>query len=299
MIKITAAKGCTALELSAEAGVGEADFKHLLKCRCVHINGGFIKKDTELNAGDVMELFVAEELPELIADPETVYEDENLLIFNKPAGMPCDYSPDGKRTLMLIAEEQMRSRGEFDPELLTIPYLCTPIDRFTGGLVLIAKDENVFKTACEAVRQRRLRRFYTGITACPPKKDAGELHDFMIINYKKDVVKIQDKPGNMAQPVVTRYKVLSNEGGFCRVEAEPVTAKPHQLRAQFAHMDAPFLGDEDFGMHGINKKLGLSYEALWLTRLEFCVGENNLLSYLDGRRFECAPELPLLPEDMA
>ncbi len=297
MIKITAEDAQNALELANQAGVDEADFKHLLKNRCVHLNGNFIKKDCELQAGDILELFVEEELPELIPAPQIVYEDENLIIFNKPAGIACDYSPDGGRTLMLLAEEQMRSRGEYNAGLLILPYLCTPIDQFTGGLVVVAKDENVFKAACEAVRQRRLRRFYTGITACSPVRDEAELHSFMTVNNKKDSVKIQDRPGNMAQPVVTRYRVTSRVGDFCRVEAEPVTSKPHQLRAQFSHMDAPFLGDEDFGYHSINRKMGLTYESLWLTRLEFCVGENNILSYLDGRVFECVGMLPELPEE--
>ncbi|MFR9208267.1 MAG: hypothetical protein ACLVKR_08105, partial [Lachnospiraceae bacterium] len=137
-------------------------YSKLLKHKSVHVNGKIIKKDAPLNKGDILELFIEDLFYDLILDPEVIYEDENMIIFNKPSGMSCEYPEDPEeRTVLSIAETMMRQSGEYNPDILTVPYLCTPHARQIGGLTVVAKDENTYLAFSEAIRQRRIRRFYT------------------------------------------------------------------------------------------------------------------------------------------
>ncbi len=278
-------------------GLTDEKLKKLFKIKAMHKNGEPLKKDAPLAPGDILELFTEGVFDEYTPAPVTVYEDENIIIYNKPCGMACDY-PHEKRevTVLTFAEEHMRKTGEYNRDILAVPYLCTPLDRYTGGLVLIAKDENVFLTVSEALKQRRIRRFFTLLVCGNTLKASGELHHHIITNSKKDTVKIQNSPGNMSLPVVTRYRVKTSNHILTVIEAEPVTDRLHQIRAQFQFADMPILGDEEFGNRKNNAKYGIHHECLNETRFEFCVGQHSILSYLDGKKFEIGYDaLPYFP----
>lgn len=117
-------------------------FAKLLKHKSIHVNGKIIKKVSRLSKGDILELFIEDLFYDLILDPDVIYEDENMIIFNKPSGMSCEYPEDPEeRTVLSIAETMMRQSDEYNPDILTVPYLCTPHARQIGGLTVVAKDE--------------------------------------------------------------------------------------------------------------------------------------------------------------
>lgn len=289
MIKLIATEDKkTAEQLSSEniEKLSHAHFAKLLKHKSIHVNGKIIKKDISLSKGDILELFIEDLFYDLILDPDVIYEDENMIIFNKPSGMSCEYPEDPEeRTVLSIAETMMRQSDEYNPDILTVPYLCTPHARQIGGLTVVAKDENTYLAFSEAIRQRRIRRFYTALTVGIPPRHKGELHSYIVTNAKKEAVKVQDVPGNMAQPAVTRYSVIAADKEAARVEIEPVTNIPLQIQAQFKYIGHPILGCQKFADRSANNRFGIFGDSLWLKRLEFCVGENNELSYLNGASF--------------
>ncbi len=300
MIKITAAEGIadtTAEELALKTlwGMTQPQFKKLLKNKSIHINGEVLKKSIPVAPGDVMEIFVEDLYPQLAEKPEIVYEDENMLIYRKPAGVPCGYAEGDEVTVLTMAEAHMKENKEYNPDILSLPYLVTPLDDASGGLVLIAKDDHIYTTLTAAMRERRLGRFYTALTARIPRHGERELHHYMISNPKKEIYKLQDQPGNKALPVVTRIKELAFTQALSLIEAEPITDRPMQIRTQLAHTDCPVLGDEFYGDHSLNKKFGIWTPVLWQTKLTFYFGESSILSYLNGKSFSCQPDLPIIP----
>ena len=304
MIRFTANDASsTAEELCKQniAGLSHENFTKMLKRKGVHVNGSIVKKDCQLKDGDIVEAFVEDAFPELIEEPQIVYEDENLIIYNKPTGMPCEYAQsDDEMTLLSLAEKRMKDKQEYNPDILVVPYLCTPHIKSVGGLTVIAKDENTFLTFTQAVRQRRIRRFYAALTAGVPPRHKGELHNYIVSNIKRGLIKVQDVPGNMAQPAVTRYSVLSSSKDIALVDIEPVTNIPEQIQAQFEYIDCPILGSQKFADRHMNNRYGIFNDALWLKKIEFCVGENNALSYLNGASFSCTKiDLPYISDEIA
>lgn len=302
MIKIPAPENSSSLTveelvISSVSGLTQPQFKKLLKNKSIHINGSIANKKNLITPGDIIEVFIEDLFPELALHPSIIYEDENIIIYRKPAGVPCGYPLDNETTVLSSAEAHMRENQEYNPDILNIPYLITPLDDLTGGLVLIAKDDNIYSLLSVAIHQRRIRRFYTAVAASVPKHGSGELHNYMISSPKKEIYKIQDTPGNKAQPVVTRYKELSSHSDLSVIEVEPITDKPMQIQAQLAHINCPVLGDEILGDHSLNKRYGVWSDALWQTRLLFNVGKNDILAYLDGISFSCEADLPILPDD--
>ena len=294
MKKLTAPYGAPASEhILNGSGITEAQLKKLFKDKCIRIDGVTHKKDTEVSEGSIIEIQFEELRPDLIDRPTVVYEDENLLILNKPRGVSCEYTEKDVPSTLRFADERMKTAGEYNADILAIAYPATVIDPTTGGLVIVAKDEKVYSCIAEAVRQRRIRRFFTAITKKPPMH-LGELRGYMLTNKKTGAVKLSGKAGNMSQPVMTRLSVKESYDELALIEAEPLTNKPHQVRAMLAHCGAAVLGDTLFGDAAINKKYGVWQEALWLTKITFLVGENSMLSYLNNKSFECEAVMPYI-----
>ena len=274
-------------ELLAEIRPGK--LKAFIKSGGVRINGVCIKKDCPLEAGDVLELDPPDEYASLLPICEVEYEDENLLIFNKQPGFSCaaDKIP-GRPAMYHVAEKYMRKTGEFSISALSVPYICHELDYNTGGLLLIAKNQLFYEYILQALRQRRIRRFYRAIVSGRPRQDFAELRGFLERDAKGSRVRVLDQGTRTCKPIMTRYQVLRTDGELSVVDIEAVTALAHQVRAHMAHAGMPILGDGKYGDRRLNRELGVRYQALWEYRLEFETGVNNPLEYLTGQRFETA-----------
>ena len=95
------------------AAMKKSEAESLLRKGCVRVNGARVRKDIPLAAGDILDLYVEKEYKDYLPDVGLLYEDDGLLIFNKPPGLSClEDKPDGKPTLLSVAEEYMRENGD-------------------------------------------------------------------------------------------------------------------------------------------------------------------------------------------
>jgi len=265
----------------------EGDIQKLLRKGDVRVNGVRVKKDMAVHAGDVVELYVAGEYVSFLPKPEVVYEDENLIVFNKQPGISCISDKlDGKPTLYLLAGEYMKQTGEYSEEGLTVPYLCHRLDHYTGGLVIVAKSQQMFEYVFEAFKQRRVRKFYKALVCGRPAQPQGELHDFIIKDAASSKVKVVRAPARNALPAVTRYSLEKTGREISLLDVELVTGRTHQARAHLASAGLPILGDDKYGNRKLNKKYAVRYQALWAYKLLFETGVNNPLEYLNGKVIE-------------
>ena len=142
------------------AAMKKSEAESLLRKGCVRVNGVRARKDIPLAAGDILDLYVEKEYKDYLPDVGLLYEDDGLLIFNKPPGLSClEDKPDGKPTLLSVAEEYMRENGDYDPRFGRMPFVCHRLDHYTGGLVLVAKNQDMYEALVEAFAQRRVRKF--------------------------------------------------------------------------------------------------------------------------------------------
>ena len=271
-----------------------------LRRREIKINGHPAKGDARLAEGDVVRLFIPDEFFERptesnawrkIASPklDVVYEDENILLANKPAGMLCHSAGEWTwNTLIAHIQAYLRAGGEWDPasENSFAPALCNRIDRNTAGIVIAAKNAEALRILDEKIRAREIEKTYLCAVMGRPKPAAGRLEGYLFKDAKKNQVYVYDAPRPGAKTAVTEYRTLASAGKLSLVECRLLTGRTHQIRAQLRHAGCPLLGDGKYGSERDNRSYGEKGQALCSWRLKFAFSTPaGALEYLNGREF--------------
>ena len=265
--------------------------------------------------GDCLQLFLAPEFfgreddaPRMLAaikpNISVLYEDENILLLDKPAGVAV-HEDEGNRTNNLLVHLQayLYQRGEYDPaaEQSFAPALCNRIDRNTAGIVIAAKNAEALRVMNEKIKHRELDKFYLCAVHGAPKPSAATLSGWLLRNESTKTVRVYlADPPKGALSIRTRYEVLATAGALSLLRVELLTGRTHQIRAHMAAVGHPLLGDGKYGKNAADRAIGYSHQALVAYRLRFSfTGEPTLLEYLNGREFSLPtdkiPFLSLFP----
>ncbi|MBQ9939168.1 MAG: RluA family pseudouridine synthase [Oscillospiraceae bacterium] len=273
-----------------------------LRMKRIKLNGKRCEAADRLSEGDVMNLYVNDEFfedskayPFMFAQAQVniVYEDENILIADKPAGLIVHEDADEKYdTLINRICRLLSDRGEYQPEKENsfVPALCNRIDRGTCGMVIAAKNAESLRILNEKIRLREIDKRYICIIKGHIKQPKGRLSGYIAKDSENNMVSVTKSRKDGAKTAVTEYKVLKRLEKYDLVEANLITGRTHQIRAQFADVGHPLLGDTKYGkMDGDNK---FKNQALCSYKLKFSfpkdspsAEEHKLLSYLDGKEF--------------
>ena len=180
---------------------------------------------------------------------DVVYEDENLLILNKPQGLLCH--PNGKEyvdTLIARVKRYLYERNQWSPEDSGFaPALANRIDRNTGGLVIAAKTAPALREITALIRERKIEKFYLTVTEGIPPKAADTLTAYLHKDEKKNKVTLYDAPAPHRMACKTGYRVLDTKANRALLEVELYTGRTHQIRVHFAHPGTPLVGDSLYG----------------------------------------------------
>ncbi|MDR2908881.1 MAG: RluA family pseudouridine synthase [Oscillospiraceae bacterium] len=262
----------------------------------VRLNGSRCRQGDRLSAGDEVRVFLPEAFfeisgPDFLSAPpelEVVYEDVNLLLINKPQGLLVhegeSRSPD---TLILRILHYLYLGGKWDPEKEQsfTPALCHRIDRNTGGIVIAAKTFEALRIMTEKIRLREITKRYLCVVHGSPAKKEGTLTGYLLKDGVTKKVRVYNKPVPGARTALTRYRVLGEKGGKSLIEAELLTGRTHQIRAQLAAAGHPILGDAKYGDSRENAGLD-NRQALCAYYVGFDFkSPAGSLDYLTGRCF--------------
>ena len=271
-----------------------------IRIKRIKRNGGRVERDTRLEAGDVLQLYINDEFFDkprednaylTVAVPKLniVYEDEHILLVDKRPGLavhPHDGAEYG-RTLIDHIQSYLYQKKEWRPreENAFTPALCNRIDRNTGGIVIAAKTAEALRVLTQKIKDREMDKRYLAIVEGTPKPREGSLKGYLFKDAKKNRVFVTDTPQTGAKSCQTNYKVLSSNNGLSLVECELITGRTHQIRAQFAHAGHPLLGDGKYGK--LDKRFDRDYQALYSYKLTFdFTTDAGSLAYLNGRSFQ-------------
>ncbi|MBI4745697.1 MAG: RluA family pseudouridine synthase, partial [Deltaproteobacteria bacterium] len=240
-----------------------------------------VKKARKLKKGSIVRtsdevVFLYDKKEETVQDVDipVLYEDDHLLVVNKPHDMSVhSTNPWGKNDLIQQLRRQRSSR-----EL----YLAHRIDRETSGIVLIARSTAIARRLAEAFVGRNIEKEYTAIVFGEMKDDGGVI-DIPICSDEKSTVKIKmaaDK--GSGAPSITEYTVLKRLNGCTMVNARPKTGRQHQIRVHLSAIGHPLVGDkiykderlflrfiEDGFTEELKNELLLSRHALHASTLSF------------------------------
>ena len=270
-----------------------------IRLKRIKVNSARTKPDARLSVGDVVSMYLNDEFfetnratkakPKLSASfPDIVYEDENILLANKPAGISVHDDEAGGETLIAQILSYLSHKGEWNPkeENAFIPALCNRIDRNTSGIVIAAKTAEALRIMNEKIKNRELSKYYLCVVFGTPKPKNGALKGYIFKDSKENRVYVKPTPSPGAKTAITKYNVLKTNGELSLVECELITGRTHQIRAQMAASGHPLLGDGKYGKNADNKRYGEKYQALCSYKLKFSFKTpSGALEYLNGKTF--------------
>ncbi|MFA5467270.1 MAG: RluA family pseudouridine synthase [Candidatus Izemoplasmatales bacterium] len=207
-------------------------------------------------------------------EPAIIYEDEEILIVDKPLNMLVHPSSSLHK-----------------PDLLTLighpEYgVITRLDYQTSGLVLLGKNKRSLSLLSIMQRQNKIKKFYHAIVSGHFPELEGILRCYLLIDERSSLVRTFDNHLKDAKETITMYRVLAEDDDYSLLEIELITGRTHQIRAVMAHFNHPLAGDPLYGRKDLNRKLKLRQQALTAMRLQFDVeDENHPLHYLNGKVF--------------
>ncbi len=265
----------------------------------IKYNGKKPKGNEILKEEDEIKLFFKEEqmdtfiskkqIKKVAIHFEKVYEDEHLLIVNKPRGLLTQKDSPESQSLADEVLYYLKENGSYNPATSQgfTPAPCNRLDRNTAGIVLVGKDIPTLQTLSSMLQTKEISKYYMSIVL-------GRITSPMTLKgyHKrttgKNEVIITNEYVEGAKPVETRILPLQTNGRYTLVEVQLVTGKTHQIRAHLSQIGHPIIGDPKYGDALENayfeQKYGLKYQILcaYKVKFELCKAP---LEYLQNRVF--------------
>ena len=267
----------------------------LIRKKKITLNRKRVKENQIINEGDLILIFAPDDVLSLSAPKKSVakaeitvaYEDENILIVDKESGLlvHSDTQEEGD-TLIDRITAYLIEKGEFIPENENsfAPALCNRIDRNTEGLVIAAKNAQALREMNDIIKERKLEKIYLAAVHGIPSPKNGEIKLKLEKNANENIVRVSNSSKN-AKLAITRYRTvaISRNRELSLLEIELITGRTHQIRASFAHIGNPLLGDGKYAINKKDREMGYKSQALCAYSITFKGCKNSeVLCYLDG-----------------
>ena len=247
----------------------ESLLQKYIRLKRIKLNGKGAKRDTRLNVGDTLQLYINDEFFEKpreensylkVGTPrlDIVYEDDDLLVINKPKGLvvhPAAGHADDTLVNGLIyalGDDLSGINGELRPGIVH------RIDKDTSGLLAVAKNDYAHAMLASQLKDHTMARTYEAIVCGVLKEDSGTV-DAPIGRHPTDRKKmcVTQRGGKSA---VTHWEVVRRYRGYTHIRCHLETGRTHQIRVHMAYIGHPILGDTVYGRK--KPELGLSSQCL-------------------------------------
>lgn len=256
-------------------GLSSSTLHKALRKKDIRINDIRVNEDKILHEFDSVTIFIVDDLLYKKYDIQTIYDDDNILVVNKPA------------------ELEVISENPLDDSLTKIlskkySYIkpCHRIDRNTTGLVLLAKNPESLEILLSKFKNKEIQKNYRCTVLGIMAKNEDLLKAYLFKDTKKSLVYISNIPKKGYQEILTKYIVISQDknSNTSILDVELITGKTHQIRAHLAHIGHPIIGDGKYGINEVNKKFKCKYQMLENYKIQFKFKSNSgILNYLNDK----------------
>ena len=251
-------------------GLSFSNLQKTLRNGDVKVNAKRCKENISLCVGDKVQIYLkTKSVPKV----SIVYQDDNILIANKPAGIECctkDKSGENAYSLEEIFEGFSAVHR---------------LDRLTEGLVIMAKNAEVKTKLEQAIKDRKIEKFYKACIYGRPEDD-GIKKAYLKKDEQTAMVKISFSKKLGYKEIITEYKIIEDYGVYSVVDIKLHTGRTHQIRGYFAHIGHAVLGDTKYSSqtNPIN-----DYKGYFLTAYKLKFNLDKDLKYLNNKTFEISP----------
>ena len=257
-------------------------WKDILKRRDVRVNGAKCGGEATVTARDLLKIYIDEKYIDSAIG--VIYQDEQLLVADKPSGLPVDVDSDGIGADTLL----QRAQAQYPKARL-----CHRLDAGTGGAVILSLNDVAHDELLAAFAGHGIEKRYQAIVCGCPEPLQGKLSAYLMKDADSAKVRIYDHAGAGRLSIETRYRVIdpNYRDGLSLIEIELITGRTHQIRAHMAHIGHPLIGDDKYGDRPMNREHPAKHPQLWCVSLAIEAG-GNLKTY-SGMRFESAPQFTI------
>ncbi|MEG1330417.1 MAG: RluA family pseudouridine synthase [Eubacterium sp.] len=252
---------------------GKNFLQKMLRKKRIKLNGNRAEPKNIVVAGDKVQIYFSEETlsafgKEQIAYeiPRTytylfkqpVFENDAILVINKPIGLLCQPDASGDLSLVDMAISYLNENTQTQ-SLTFRPSISNRLDRNTSGIVMIPKDYATLKNVNAAIREREtIKEYHTIVKGILEKPD--ELRGYLTKDISTNTVFISDEAGPDTKEVHLRYTPLETSSGYTFLNIELFTGRTHQIRSQLSEAGYPIIGDEKYGDPTLNRQMQKTYD---------------------------------------
>jgi 23S rRNA pseudouridine1911/1915/1917 synthase len=229
------------------SGLTRSQVQNLISLRQLSVNSNPVKPNYKVRSGDSIMLFIKEQEKTLLQEDipiEILFQDDHLIVVNKPAGMivyPAAGHTNG--TLMNAIAFHTNKLASVGGPLR--PGVVHRLDKDTSGVMVIALDDNAYYDLVEQFRERTMNRRYRALVFGNLKENSGEI-SLRIGRAASDRKKMSTQ-SRISKEAITTWKVVERFQAACMIEAKLGTGRTHQIRVHFLSIGHPVLGDKTYG----------------------------------------------------
>ncbi len=253
-------------DILTEKGFKRGRVLKFLKNKDVRINGEKISSNVMVGCRDEVCVFY---MPEDLLSIEKIFEDENILIVNKPAGIEVE--------------------GDGGVCQKTKTYAVHRLDRNTTGLLILAKNRKAKETLEKAFKEKGITKKYLAEVVGKTQFKDFTFNAFLLKDSASSIVKIYKSKVSGSVAISTTFSTLKSSGNSSLVECQLHSGKTHQIRASLAYLGHAIIGDGKYGKNADNKNFNAKTQRLHAYYLKFEKLEQPLES-LNGKEFVSNPQ---------
>lgn len=245
-----------------------------LRKKDIRVNDKRISENIIVHTDDVIKVFICDELLENKPNFSIIYEDDFILVADKPINLEVT----GENSLTTLLE---KNYSFIKP--------CHRLDRNTTGLVLFAKSQEALDILLDKFKHHEIEKHYLAIVYGILPKKQDKLEAYLFKDNKKSLVYISDTPKKGYQKIITSYKVVkeNKKDNTSVLDVNLETGRTHQIRAHLAHIGFPIIGDGKYGKNEINKNFKQKTQLLESYSLKFNFKtESGILEYLNNKNIK-------------
>ena len=274
-------------------------FYKMMRKKNITLNGRKCEGSEKLVEGDEIKLFLSDETIEKFSQVKLqkvkkvslniIYEDEHILLVNKPAGMLSQKAREADESLVEYMIDYLVSSGQLSTEQLRSfrPSVCNRLDRNTSGLVVGGKSLAGLQLMSASFKDRSIHKYYQ----CVVKGQITEkqmITGYLIKSETSNQVTVhkQEVPGSA--PIATEYEPVKWQEGYTLLKVTLITGRTHQIRAHLSSIGHPIVGDYKYGDSKVNEEAKRLYHIQSQLLHSYQVTFPKFpepLAYLSGRTF--------------